>query len=264
MTCSIRSTDIITPAAPQILDTFRSPGSMVSIWGLGEGVDPFVAAPLPEYLGRAPGMGLRQIGFFAAPVVRAFGNQSLGWRWVQLVIATFIGMFGGEALVVVRKSYAVRTPAKKAAKLVQSTGIENLRIPHQHSTSFTAAWAAIFRPTQIPFSSPAMLRVRLHTGLACGLLVLVHTRLSRIMEQTYHFSRGTVGLAYLPTNVDCIVAMVLYGFTPDRYLRYKKTQQGTSRPEHRLIHMLLASHFQGDIPFSWAASSSESWLGFGQ
>lgn len=198
----------------------------------------------------AVGVGLRQIGLISAPIVGAFVNQSLGWRWTQWILAIAIGVFGGIALVVVKETYAAKILRRKTKGIHKS----DQKLAAICSTNI-ASWTAVIRPVQILFSSVTVFLVSVYTGLMCGILVLVYTTLTPIMEENYQFSEGAVGLSYVGTNIGCVVAIVFYLFTSDRFLEYKTRQEGSSRPEHRLVHMLLGSVTlpMGLLLYGWTA-----------
>jgi MFS family permease len=58
------------------------------------------------------------------------------------------------------------------------------------------------------------------------------------------------------------MGMILYGFVSDRYMKYKRATEGRTKPEHRLLLMVLGSIALpvGLLIYGWSAARHVYWI----
>ena len=71
-----------------------------------------------------------------------------------------------------------------------------------------------------------------------GYLYLLFTTITEVFEGTYHFTPGTVGLAYLGIGIGMFAGLGAFGATSDRMIKAKMAKGITVKPEIRLPPMI--------------------------
>lgn len=230
----------------------------MSIWELGEGIGPFLVAPLSELYGRLPvyhagnvlfilcstasalstnismlvafrflnGLAITSLtlgptivadlfrkeergsamaiaivfqllGPVAAPIVGSFTAQAQGWRWTIWIIVIPVGALTCLSMVFFKETYQVKILQRKALRLQKRTGNSLLRSKHHSTTERNSFLNSMKRPMKMLFLSPIVLIVSWYTALTYGLSYLIITTLTEIMERSYGFGQGIVGLSFL-------------------------------------------------------------------
>lgn len=121
---------------------------------------------------------------------------------------------------------------------------------------------SIIRPTKMLFLSPIVFLLSLYVAVIYGYLYLLFTTMTVVFEQQYHFSQGSVGLAYLGIGIGSMVGLVMLGTTSDRLLEYLSKRSGTKKPEYRLPPMIPGAFF---VPlalfmYGWTAEKHYHWI----
>ena len=103
--------------------------------------------------------------------------------------------------MLMREFYAPVLLSRKAKRLRQETGSEELRSKHEHeaSSALTARniAQALLRPAKMFLFMPMVTIISLYLALGYGYMWIIFTRLNLIYENVYDFSQGAVGLTYL-------------------------------------------------------------------
>ena len=140
------------------------------------------------------------LGPVSAPIVGALVAEAKGWRWTIWTVVIAVGAVTCLSMIFFRETYQVTILQRKTRQLQRETGNLRWRSKHQKADtiigwkSFSLSMA---RPIKMMIFSPIILLVSLYTALTYGLSYLVLTTLTKIMETSYGFSQGLVGLAFL-------------------------------------------------------------------
>ena len=145
----------------------------------------------------AVGIGFQLIGPFVGPIVGGFIAERLGWRWTIWVVAIAVGIVAGFSLFICRETYQVKILRRKAQRLREETGNQSLRSKHQDAIDASSIVQSLTRPVGLMFCAPIVFIISFYTALSYGLSYLILTTLTKIMESTYNFGQGVVGLAFL-------------------------------------------------------------------
>lgn len=168
-----------------------------------------------------------------------------------------------SSLLTIKESYAPTLLARKTKRLQKETGNMNLRSALDTGRSPRDLFIfSIVRPTKMLFLSPIVFLLSLYVGVIYGYLYLLFTTISSVFEDQYHFSQGSVGLAYLGIGIGSILGLVFLGATSDRLLKYLTVKKGVSKPEYRLPPMIPGSLF---VPaslfmYGWTAYYKTHWI----
>ncbi|KAL2830809.1 major facilitator superfamily domain-containing protein [Aspergillus cavernicola] len=129
------------------------------------------------------------------------------------------------------------------------------------------------------FLSPITAITSLYVAVSYGYLYLMFTTITTVFQETYGFTTGTVGLAYLGLGIGSLIGIAYTSITSDRIIRKKKAAAanttdtdtdtdtdtengGTVKPEYRLAALPLGSFL---IPaslflYGWTAQYKIHWI----
>lgn len=178
------------------------------------------------------------LGPVLGPVAGGFLVESQSWRWVFWIMAIAGGAFGLILLFVGRETYAPILLERKAAALRKETGNQDLKSKLAKDIPPREIFIrAISRPLKMLFLSPIVGLMSLYIAINYGILYLFFTTITFVFEGQYHFSSGSVGLAYIGIGVGMFVGMAVLGVMSDKIIK-KHQAKGNVKPEHRLPMML--------------------------
>lgn len=136
-----------------------------------------------------------------------------------------------------RETNAAILLRRKTDRLIKETGNDKL-VPKakMNETPKEVLRKAIVRPMKMIIFSPIVLLLSLYGGVLFGIIFLLFSTFPSVFEETYGFSTGVSGLAYLGLGIGFVLGLVVFAVLSDRLLGQKKG--GTvARPEERLILM---------------------------
>ncbi|KAL1966058.1 hypothetical protein VTN77DRAFT_4806 [Rasamsonia byssochlamydoides] len=204
------------------------------------------------------------LGPVIGPVAGGYLTQAKGWRWTFWVLAIAGGAVTINTLVFMRESYAYIILDRKTKRLRKETGNPNLRSALDTGRSPRDLFVfSIVRPTKMLFLSPIVFLLSLYVAVIYGYLYLLFTTITDVFEEQYHFSQGSVGLAYLGIGIGSMIGLFSLGATSDRLLKYLTVKNGgVAKPEYRLPPMIIGAWF---IPLSlfwygWTADKKDHWI----
>lgn len=168
-----------------------------------------------------------------------------------------------------RETYEPVLLERKAARCSKSAGSTKVHsstaiIDPSHAPG-RVLLRAFIRPTKMLVLSPIVLMLSLYSALMFGLIYLLFTTFPAVFEETYGFSAGTAGLAYLGLGLGMIAGIVLFGRLSDRLLVASPPRWGggtAGRPELRLVLMIRAAPVipAGFLWYGWSAYAQTHWI----
>lgn len=136
------------------------------------------------------------------------------------------GIVSALMLVFLKETYPVVLLERKAARLRKSTGNSNLRSTMTVSASPAELFKrAVFRPLKM-LISPIVFLLSTYMAFVYGLLYLLFTTITEVFIDTYGFSQGVSGLAYLGLGVGMMLGLVSFGIASDRLLKRLSAKNG--------------------------------------
>ncbi|CAI6099352.1 hypothetical protein V2G26_005702 [Clonostachys chloroleuca] len=228
-----------------------------------------------EYRGAA--MSIYSIGPLFGPIVGpvsgGFLTQAAGWRWTFWLLAILSGVLSIIMVLTMRESYAHVILERKAARLRKETGngLLHSRLDIGLSTGDYFK-RGIIRPLKLFVRSPIILITSIYMSICYGYLYLMFTTMTTVFQETYGFSTGTVGLAYLGLGVGNMVGVAVSSLTSDKYLKRKAAQareasneEGAElnlKPEYRLPLLPLGAALVpiGLFIYGWTAQYRVHWI----
>ncbi|KAH9909069.1 putative MFS transporter [Xylariomycetidae sp. FL2044] len=202
------------------------------------------------------------LGPVLGPIIGGFVTETVGWRWTFRIILILSGLIGVTTLLFMRETNWATLLLRKTVRLREETGNDQLVSKlAQKETPREAILRAIKRPLKLLIFSPMVLLISLYTGLLFGITFLLFTTFPSVFEDTYGFSTGIAGLAYLGLGLGFVTGLVVFSRLSDKQLR--DTKDGSPpQPEQRLILMKWLGPISplGIFLYGWTACYHVHWI----
>ena len=205
------------------------------------------------------------LGPIVGPIAGGFITEAVGWRWAFWVLAIAAGVLAIPMAVALQESYAPVILERKVARLRKETGNELLRSKLDIGLSPADYFKrGIIRPLKMLFKSPIINITSLYMAISYGYLYLMFTTMTTVFQDTYGFSTGTVGLAYLGLGVGSLLGILYTSISSDRAVRKQAAQSesGHAAPEYRLPALPLGAFLipVGLFIYGWTAKYKVHWI----
>ncbi|KAL8833998.1 MAG: hypothetical protein Q9170_003972 [Blastenia crenularia] len=247
---------------------------VVSVYILGYAFGPMAIAPMSELYGRMPVYHVCNTLFVVLTIACAvssnlnmliafrffeglFGSSPLtlgggtiadmivqekrGGMMAIFAMGPLLGPAGAitlSAFVLLRETYAPVLLERKAKQLRAETNNPEMKSKFSADLSPRDYFKrAIVRPFKLLLFSPIVLALSTFMAVVYGYLYLLFTTITEVFETTYHFSSGSVGLAFLGIGVGSLLGLLVFGIASDRIVKMK-SKKGEMKPEYRLPPMI--------------------------
>lgn len=237
----------ITLGAGVIADLFpvEKRGMATSTWGVGPLIGPVIG-----------------------PICGGFIGEEIGWRWVFWILLIAGGVFALGVECLNRETCAPVLLRWKTARLAKELGRTDLCSAYEVDQKKNASFPEVLlqglrRPLLLFVKSPIIFLLSIYMAFIYGLLYLFFTTISTVFQNTYGWSTGLSGLAYLGIGVGFFVGLASIALTNDRIvLTLTARNNNTYQPEMRLPTMIL---FAFILPISffwygWTADKKVHWI----
>ncbi|KAI1421371.1 major facilitator superfamily domain-containing protein [Xylaria sp. FL1777] len=202
------------------------------------------------------------LGPVVGPIIGGFVTENIGWRWTFRLILIVAGLQAIATIVFMRETSATILLQRKTARLIKETGNDKL-VPRTATgeTPKQVFLKAIVRPVKMLLFSPIVLLMSLYSGALFGLIFLLFATFPVVFEETYGFSTGISGLAYLGLGLGFVSGLVLFAVLSDKQLDQKK-EGAIAQPEKRLILMRWIAPVAplGCFIYGWTAQFHVHWI----
>ncbi|QIW99200.1 hypothetical protein AMS68_004718 [Peltaster fructicola] len=206
------------------------------------------------------------LGPVIGPIVGGFVGETVGWRWVQGVMAIFTGVLWIIGTLTIPETYAPVLLRARAKKLSQKTGMvykTQTDIDQGEVSLARVLKTALSRPWILLFREPIVLLLSIYMSVIYGTLYMLFGAFPIVYQQERGWSAGIGGLAFLGVMVGMIGA-VLYTIVYDnkRYAAISDKNSGFAPPEARLPACMLGGILipVGLFWFAWTNSPSIHWI----
>ncbi|CAL1696592.1 unnamed protein product [Somion occarium] len=217
---------------------------------------------------RAAAMSLFSLGPLIGPVVGpiagGFISQSIGFKWVFIILAALCGAFACIGIPLLRETYAPviqRRMGKKSMKT--SSDPEKFQVAHANEAVGEKIWLNLSRAVILLFGSFICFILSLYNSLMYGVYYLMFTTFPPLFLETYHFSVGVSGLAYLGLGIGFFIASGIGAYLGNIiYKRLSDKNGGVGKPEMRMPVLILGSFFVpiGLFWYGWSAQAKLHWI----
>ena len=200
------------------------------------------------------------------PLVGGFAAESKGWKWTILELmwlSSFFFVFlffflpeTSSSNILYRRTLRIRAlthnPKVKCEPEIEAEGMSGKEI----------GMMVFIRPFTLSFTEPIYFLLNLYLALIYGLLYLWFEAFPIVFFETYHFSLGKEGLAFLGILIGSFISMVPFFWYSYKCVEPQFDAEGRLRPGIRLQPTFIGAFL---IPvclfwFGWSARESVHWI----
>ncbi len=204
------------------------------------------------------------LGPVIGPIVGGFVGQTIGWRWLEGIMAIFTGTLLLFGALTIPETYAPVILQHRAAALSKRTGkhyISMLEKRQGRVTPKAAFEKALTRPWVLLFTEPIVLIISIYMAIIYGTLYMLFGAFPIVFEQQRGWSQGISGLAFIGVAVGILLGVTYSIIDNKRYARVEREHGGEAPPEARLPGAIVASVSLpiGIFWFAWTNGKSIHW-----
>ncbi|KAL5508004.1 hypothetical protein ACEPAH_5622 [Sanghuangporus vaninii] len=206
------------------------------------------------------------LGPSIGPVAGGFIAETIGFKWIFIVIAIASGIGGCFGIIFLQETYAPFIQIKRAQQQIKQTGEKTLEhdvLLDQHKDFAHVMWVNMTRPFALLFGSFICFILSLYMGLTYGYYYLMFATFPQLFPENYGFSTGLAGLAYLGPGVGFCLSTAYGAYVADGiYQRLVAKNGGVAKPEMRIPPLIIASCFVpiGLFWYGWSAQAKVHWI----
>ena len=201
------------------------------------------------------------------PIVGGFVGETVGWRWVEGVLAIFTGALWIIAALLVPETYAPVLLRKRAAELSKRTG-QVYKTQKDASTSKESGGSAqlfktaLSRPWVLLFREPIVLLFSIYMAIVYGILYMLFGAFPIVYQQNRGWSPGIGGLSFIGVAVGMAFAVVYSVWDNKRYANISDAHKGFAPPEARLPPTFVGALAVpiGLFWFAWTNGPNIHWI----
>ncbi|KAG9874635.1 MFS general substrate transporter, partial [Aureobasidium melanogenum] len=190
-----------------------------------------------------------------------FVGETVGWRWVEGVMAIFTGVLWIIGTLLIPETYPPVLLRKRAAKMSKMTGkvYRSKGDVDQGPTTFSKVFkTSLLRPWVLLFREPIVLLLSVYMAIIYGTLYMLFAAFPIVYQENRGWSPGIGGLAFLGVAVGMIGAVLYSIWDNKRYVKVSDAHEGFAPPEARLPPCILGGILLpvGLFWFAWTNSPS--------
>jgi len=189
------------------------------------------------------------LGPTLGPIVGGFVGETIGWRWLEGIMAIFCAVLWLLGAVIIPETYPPVLLRKRAAALSEHFGKvykTRQQAKGEAPTVSKAFKTALSRPWVLLFREPIVLLLSIYMAIIYGTLYMMFSAFPIVYQQDRGWSQGIGGLAFLGVMVGMMGAVGYTFWDNARYIKVEKKWKEEygetgAPPETRLPPALLAS-----------------------
>lgn len=205
------------------------------------------------------------LGPTIGPIVGGFVGETIGWRWIEGVMAIFTGVLWIVGTLTIPETYTPLILRRRAAKLSKETGKVYKSKPEitKGDVSLKSEFkTALSRPWVLLFREPIVLALSVYMAVIYGTLYMMFGAFPIVFQENRGWTEGIGGLAFIGIAIGMIIGVL--GTFPDnkRYLKVAAKHDGIAPPEARLPPAMVGAVAipVGLFWFAWTNSASIHWI----
>ncbi|KAJ9627755.1 hypothetical protein H2203_002968 [Taxawa tesnikishii (nom. ined.)] len=196
------------------------------------------------------------MGPVLGPIVGGFVGESIGWRWVEGVMAIFTGVLWLLGMFLIPETYP--QCFSMTGKVYLSQGDVE-----QGKKSFGEVFrTSLLRPWVLLFREPIVLLLSIYMAIIYGTLYMLFGAFPIVYQVNRGWSEGIGGLAFMGIAVGMLAAVSYSIWDNKRYVKINEAHDGFAPPESRLPPCLIGGICipVGLFWFAWTNSPSIHWI----
>ncbi|KAH9478196.1 Efflux pump radE [Psilocybe cubensis] len=218
---------------------------------------------------RAVAMGMFNLGPLLGPaigpVAGGYITQTVGIKWVFIVIAIFCAVGSVIGIPLLRETYAPVIRMRKAQREgnEQKAARAHPMLIQARGNMTKILWINLTRPLEMLFGSFICFIMSLFMAFIYGIYYLMFSTFANLFSDTYGFGPGAGGLAYIGLGVGFILSTVWGARGADALYKYLADRNGgKGKPEMRIPSMLIGSLLVpiGLFWYGWSAQARIHWI----
>lgn len=205
------------------------------------------------------------LGPVIGPIVGGFAGETIGWRWVEGIMAIFTGVVWILGALTIPETYAPVILRRRADALAKQTGkvyISVLDKRNGRPTPKAAFNKAMVRPWALLFREPIVLLISVYMAILYGTLYMLFSAFPIVYQQTRGWSQGIGGLAFCGVAVGMSSGVAYSAWDNKRYANTERKHNGEAPAEARLPPAMVGavSIPIGMFWFAWTNSPNIHWI----
>lgn len=201
------------------------------------------------------------------PIVGGFVGETVGWRWVEGVLAIFTGVLWIAGAFLVPETYAPVILRKRAAELSKRTGLvyktqKDVSTSKESGGSVGVFKTALSRPWVLLFREPIVLLFSIYMAIVYGILYMLFGAFPIVYQQNRGWSPGIGGLSFIGVAVGMGFAVCYSIWDNKRYANLSDAHKGFAPPEARLPPTFVGALAVpiGLFWFAWTNGPNIHWI----
>ncbi|KAH9478455.1 Efflux pump radE [Psilocybe cubensis] len=199
---------------------------------------------------RASAMALYSLGPLIGPVIGpiagGFIAQTIGIKYVFIVIAATCGAVSMVAIPFLRETYGPVIRMRRAAKSgdPEKAAAAHPHLQQEHGSKLHVLWVNLERPFEMLFRSSVCFILSLYMAFMYGIYYLMFATFGSLFSVTYGFKAGIGGLVYLGLGIGFFSATIFGSIFADRVYKHLGAKNGgVCTPEMRIPALFFGSFF---------------------
>lgn len=205
------------------------------------------------------------MGPVLGPIVGGFVGETVGWRWVEGVMAIFTGVLWIIGSFLIPETYPPVILRQRAKELSRRSGkVYKTRgdIDQGDTSAAEVFKTSLSRPWILLFQEPIVLLLSIYMAIIYGTLYMCFGAFPIVYQQGRGWSPGIGGLAFLGVAVGMLMAVGYSIYDNKRYAALSDKFDGFAPPEARLPLCMVGSVAVpiGLFWFAWTNYPSIHWI----
>lgn len=206
------------------------------------------------------------LGPVLGPMVAGFVSITVGWRWVQGVLAIFAGIIWIIGFLLLPETYSPVLLQARARHLSKETSKSYISVLEKGKgrTKLSAVFGkALKRPLVLLLAEPIVLIPSTYMAILYGTLYMMFGAFPIVFQEQRGWNAGIGGLAFFGVTVGMLAGLVHCVWDNKRYQRLQKERYYGAKPppEARLVPAIFGAFALpvGLFSFAWTTLPSVHW-----
>ncbi|TFY82605.1 hypothetical protein EWM64_g1411 [Hericium alpestre] len=205
------------------------------------------------------------IGPAIGPIAGGFIAETIGWKYIFIVITAVCGLASLVGIPFLRETYSPIIRLRLARNMDREEALRrHPHLIHAHDENkWQHLWENLSRPFVLLTRSFICFILSLYMALMYGIYYLMFATFPTLFTEIYHFNTGTGGLAYLGLGIGFLLSTVFGAKYADQIYKMQVDKNGgVGKPEMRIPALIIGSFFvpTGLFWYGWSAQAQIHWI----
>ncbi|KZT12824.1 multidrug resistance protein 4 [Laetiporus sulphureus 93-53] len=205
------------------------------------------------------------IGPVVGPIAGGFITETIGFKYVFIVIAALCGVAAVCGIPLLRETYhpIIRLRRAKRSGDPEEAARMHPHLLQEHGSKLHRIWVDMSRPFILLTRSYVCFLLSLYMALMYGIYYLMFTTFPDLFTNVYGFNTGVSGLAYIGLGLGFISSTIIGASVADTvYKTLAARNGGVGTPEMRIPALIFGSLFVpiGLFWYGWSAQAHIHWI----